>query len=144
MRISSIATKRLKNLKGNEAGVTLIESLIALALVGIIAVTFLIGLSTASKATLITDKHATAESLVRTGMEYIKSQDYIDYNDPGHGSYALITPPTNYSILLTTTPVDPSTGLSLPSGDLGIQKITLTVKLSDESVLTINDYKVNR
>jgi len=65
----------------NERGFTLIEVLIAVALLSIIAVAFLSGLATASKALFIADERATAESLARSQMEYAKNQDYITAAD---------------------------------------------------------------
>ena len=43
----SIVTNKFKILRGNEAGVTLIETVVALAILGIVAVIFLSSMSTA-------------------------------------------------------------------------------------------------
>lgn len=102
--------KKFNTLRGKEAGVSLIETLIALALLGIIAATFLSGLTTAAKATFIADERATAESLARSQMEYVKSQGYIDYADPEHEEYGLIITPASYSVEITAVPIDPDTG----------------------------------
>jgi len=140
-----IGAKKLNTSRGNEDGVSLIETLIALALLGLIAAAFLGGLATAAKATFIADEQATSESLARSEIEYVKNQSYINYVDPEHGSYGLITTPTNYTVVITATPIDPSTGQPLSSGqDQGMQRITVTVKHSGKSVLTVADYKVNR
>ncbi len=129
-----------KKLKGSEAGVTLIETLVALAVLASIAVVFLSGLATAARATLIVDERATAESIARSAVEDVKNQSYIDY-----GEHETITAQDAYSIELTATPIDPDTGLPLAAGeDLGIQKITVAVSHGDKSVLTVEDYKVNR
>jgi len=143
--------RAIKNICGvkmgnNEAGVTLIETIIALAILGIVAAAFLGGLATASKAILITDERATAESLARSQIEYVKSQDYINYAEPDHGDYELITTPDGYSVELTAVPIDPYTGepLASPDEDIGAQKITVAIKHDDKSVLTIDDYKVDR
>jgi len=133
--------------KGNsEAGGTFIGTIMAVAILGIVAVAFLSGLATASKATFIADERATAESLARSQMEYVKSQDYINYAEPDHGDYGLITTPDGYSVELTAVPIDPDTGepLASPDQDMGIQKITATIKHNDKSVLTTDDYKVDR
>ena len=138
-----IAAKKFNILPDNEAGVSLIEILIALALLGIIGVAFLGGLTTASKATFIADERATAESLVRSQMEYVKSQGYINYAD--HEDYAAITTPTDYSVETTAMPIDPDTGQPLGSGlDQGIQKITVAVQHGDTSVRTLEGYKAER
>jgi len=49
-----------KKLRGNETGFTLIETLVALALLGLIAVAFFSALTTAARATFIADEQATA------------------------------------------------------------------------------------
>jgi len=76
MRKPTIWTKIAGALLGRSRGFTLIEVLVALALVGIIAITFAGGLSTASQAALTGDIRATAESLARSQMEYVRSQVY--------------------------------------------------------------------
>jgi len=40
-----------------------------------------------SGVTLIADEQATAESLARSEIEYVKSQDYINYAESDHGEY---------------------------------------------------------
>jgi len=60
----------------NEKGISLIEVLIALAIMALVAVAFLSGLTTASKALIIADERTTAESLARSQVEYVKEQDY--------------------------------------------------------------------
>ena len=62
----------------NEKGFSLIEVIIAIALTGIIAIAVCYALATASKVLFIADERATAESLARQQMEYIKGQPYSD------------------------------------------------------------------
>ncbi len=140
-----------KKLRGDETGVTLLETLVALALLSIIAVVFLGGLTTIATATLINNEQATAESLARSQMEYVKSQDYIYYADPDHGEYdGLATPPVSYGIDFTAVPFNPDTGQPYEQTggifveDAGIQKITVTVNHNGKLVLTVEDYKVER
>ena len=138
-------SRGFRKLKGNETGVTLIETLIALAVLGFVAVTFLSGLATTAKATLITDEQATADSLARSQLEHIKDQDYIDYAVPGHGEYELVEAPDSYSIELSTVPIAPNTGQPLQSGqDDGIQRITVVINHSSKLVLTVVGYKADR
>jgi prepilin-type N-terminal cleavage/methylation domain-containing protein len=59
-------------MKGNK-GFAFIETVVALALLGIVAVFFLSSISTATKATIVNDEQATAECLVRSEVEYIKA-----------------------------------------------------------------------
>ena len=120
-----------------ESGITLIETVVALAILGVIAVTFLSGLATASKAAFIADEQATAESLAQSQMEWVKNADYVysatEYSPapiPGGKDYI------NYSAIIAAEPLhDP---------DDGIQKITVTVKRSDKGVINLEGYKVDR
>lgn len=59
-----------------EKGFSLMEVALAMALLGIVAVAFLGALATGSRAIFIADERATAESLARTQMEFVRSQEY--------------------------------------------------------------------
>jgi len=59
-----------------EKGFSLLEVALAIALLGVVAVAFLTALATGSRAIFIADERATAESLARTQMEYVRSQEY--------------------------------------------------------------------
>ncbi|UCD53824.1 MAG: type II secretion system protein [Dehalococcoidia bacterium] len=147
MNIAAPLFRVAKKFKGNEAGFSLVETLVALAILGSIAVVFLSGLATAAKATFIADERATAESITRSQIEYVQSQDYIDYSVLDHEEYEELALDVDsvYSIELTAAPIDPDTGQPLPSDqDDGMQKITVTVQRGEKSVLTVEDYKVDR
>ncbi len=119
----------------NEKGFALIEVIIAIALLGIISAAFLGALATASKAIFVSDERATAESLARSQMEYVKNETYINYSENPHDVYGEITPPVGegYSIDSTAVPFNPDTGVPYtPTGgifdnDDGIQKITVKI-----------------
>jgi len=62
--------------------------MVALAILGLVAVAFLSGLSTSLKAVIISDERSTAQTLAQSQMEYVKSENYsagTDYN--GNWSY---------------------------------------------------------
>ena len=126
----------------NEKGFTLIEVIIAMALLGIIAIVFLGALATASNAIIIADERATAESLARSQMEYVKNQDYDGVNNPPQ--YTLLSDtPADYTIVIDAVRLDPN-GDGTDNDD-GIQKITVTVDhLEKPEVITLEDYKVDR
>ena len=124
--------KRFRLFRGHR-GVSLIETLVALAILGAITVTFLNGLLTASKAAFTADEQTTAESQ----MEWIKNATYVEDTAqyppalmPSGGDYV------NYSAVITAEP--------LHSPDEGIQKITVTVKRYDETIITLEGYKRQR
>ena len=52
--------KIAKTFRGNSKGQTLIEVLIALAILGIVVVAFMTALTTASRAIIVADEHTTA------------------------------------------------------------------------------------
>ncbi len=124
----------------NEKGFTLIEVIIAVALLGVIAIAFLSALGTASLAIFIADERATAESLARSQMEYVKNQSYDDTNNPPQ--YSLLSGiPGGYTVNVTAE--------SLNNPDDGIQKITIVVSHLGKEIIssgnsTLEDYKVDR
>ena len=120
-----------------ESGVTLLETVVALAILGTIAVTFLSGLLTSSRAALTADEHATAISLAQSQMEWAENATYL----PHANSYSPAPIPsgsdyTDYSATISAE--------SLHEPDDGIQKITVTIKRSGEEVITLEGYKVYR
>ena len=136
--------KVLLNIK-NEAGMTLIEVLVALAILGIIAAAVPSGLMTASKAVKITDDRTTVETLAISQMEHTKKSPYIDFSEVGHGDYELISASEGYSVEVVAVPIYSDNGTPVPSGeDLGLQMITATASHVDGASLTFETYKVAR
>jgi type II secretory pathway pseudopilin PulG len=128
-----------------ESGMTLLETVVAAAFLGIVATSLLGSLSLSAKSDYLIKVHSEAESLALSQMELIKASSYIDYSEGGHGGYSLIAPPADYTIEVTTVPIDPSTGQALGTGqDNGVQKITITVQLRGEEKATLVGYKVDR
>ena len=127
----------------DEKGFTFIEVVIALAIMGIISVGFLGGLTTASMGLLIADERETANNLAEAQMEYIKNQGYDSINNPPQ--YALLSYiPDGYSISVPMAERLDADGDGYLDEDEGIQKITVTVNHQDKlAVITLEDYKVN-
>ena len=144
MKRVRLSSKVRKAFQGRSRGFSLIEVSIAIALIGVIAIAVLGALSYASTVLIITDRQATAESLAKSQMEYIKNQDYIDYSESGHDDYDLITVDgEGYEIELVVDELvaDPDQS--------NLQKITVVVKYeivrSDRKVMeeqfTLEGYK---
>jgi prepilin-type N-terminal cleavage/methylation domain-containing protein len=145
MKRIRLSNKTRKTLQGHSRGFTLIEVVIAIALIGLIGAAVLSALSTASLALIIADQRATAESIARSQMEYVKNQGYIDYSlelsDPERAPdfYVQITIPGgagNCTLATKAEPIDPNTyrpyletvvGSGVYQDDDDIQQITVTV-----------------
>jgi prepilin-type N-terminal cleavage/methylation domain-containing protein len=116
----------------DERGLTLVESLIAVGIVGVALVAFAVALSTGSIAVWKSDQEVAVQSLARTQMEYIKGYPY----DPDATTYPTVNVTDNYSISVAVT--------SVPDTDTNIQKITANISRDGQVLLTVADYKVNR
>ena len=148
----------MKQTLHKQGGFTLIEVLISMALLGIIATAFLVAVSTATKATFITDERATAESIARSQLEYIKQQDYLPADPNSEAIYTMITIDTNafpeYTIWsynrdneltedIIGIPWDTQSGIYTDI-DGGVQNIVLVIKHYDDEIFTIEGLKAER
>ncbi|MFC2001952.1 hypothetical protein ACFLUZ_05590 [Chloroflexota bacterium] len=114
----------------SEIGTSLIEAIVALALLGIIGVAFLGGLATTSKSRLVADEHASARILAESQMENVKKQTYAFSYDP-------VSIPAEYPGYSAVINID-----NMRNGN--IQKITVTIKHHDRDIETLESYKANR
>lgn len=132
---------------GNQKGLSLVEVVIAVAVLAIIATGIITAMHVSLKTTAIANERTTAESLTRTELEYIKQCDYDDSLDPGHPQYGLdptiiATMPAGFSMVVTAERLDPSNNGT--DDDEGIQKVTVSVSYEGELVVTTESYKVKR
>ena len=134
----------------------MLEVVIAIALLGIIAVSVLSALQTAALALINADQRATSESIARSQMEYVKTSRYIDYSmalsdperDPDfYDNIAIQSGGGDYTLETKAEPIDPSSHQPYDGEggvfdeDDGIQKITVTVSHNDRVVVTLEDFK---
>jgi type II secretory pathway pseudopilin PulG len=116
-----------------EDGVGLVETLIAVGILGLALTVLLAAVSTGSLAVTRTEERVTAENLARSQLEYTKSQGYL--TPPA--SYLTVTPsPGGYDVAVDAA--------SIPGTNSGIEKITVTVSRDGKTLLLVEDYKVNR
>jgi type II secretory pathway pseudopilin PulG len=127
-----LVIKKLAGFSSGEAGTSLVEALVAIAILGVSATAFLLALSTGSIATRSQDEEAMAQGLVRTQIEAIKAAAY----DATGASYAIISTPSEYGISLSTS--------SSLYGSSAIQKVTVAVSHAGTAVLTLEGYKADR
>ena len=116
-----------------EAGATLVEVLIAVAILSVAITGLVAAFSTGSLSIRKTDRLITAESLARSQLEFTKSQTYL----AAPSSYATVTPvPLGYSISSDAT--------SISGRDANVQKITVTVQYEGDVLLALEGFKLDR
>ena len=129
--------QKIMGLNRRELGITFLETVIALAILGVVSVSFLNGLTSASKSVFIVDEKTTAGSLAQSQMEWIKNASY-SYNAT---SYSAAPIPDGkdylqYSSVVSAEPVH--------TPDDGLQKITVSIQRSGKGVYFLQGYKVDR
>ena len=137
----------------DERGLSLLENLISVALVGLILAAYLTLLNTGFKSTDLVDARVAAQNLVRVQMEYIRSQSYFEpptstyLIPPGSepGTYAVpppgVTPPSDFDITVEITQYcDDATCYPIEE----IQQIRARVSRGGRPLASVADLKTNR
>lgn len=124
--VSRILTDR------SEAGLSLVEALVAIAILGGGVLTMILAMSGGALAVQENGQEVTAQSLARTELEYIKNYTY----EPGVTTYPAISVPEGYGISVNVSAV--------PGGNTKIQKVTVSITRDSTVIMTVEDYKVNR
>jgi prepilin-type N-terminal cleavage/methylation domain-containing protein len=120
----------------NQKGFTLIEVLVAMAILGIVSVGFLSAMTTSTRAAISTDRMDTGRAIALSQMEYIKTLPFS-----ATGEYSInediMSQYPGYSV--------PSPEVTSISGrDALIQKITVSVICNGNTVSALEDWKVKR
>ena len=121
-----------KFLVRDQKGLGLVETLVAVAILGTSVVAFVAALSAGTITVNEQDEEVVAQRLAQTQMEYTKGYAY----DSGASTYPTVTAPAGYIIVVRVNTV--------PNTDSDIQKITVTIQRDGGDIYTIEDYKVNR
>ena len=110
----------------SQRGVSLIEVVIAIGLLGIVAVALANGLSGSSKALITADERTTAESLARTQMESIVLQPFST-----SGNYTVVSMPAGYQAAIGVAPV-------LDNGNPreNIQRVMIVISHNGKDIIT--------
>ncbi|MER5867075.1 type II secretion system protein [Kitasatospora sp. NPDC002040] len=108
-----------------EEGETLIEALVAVALIGIAFVAVLAGIGTAIISSARQQQVTGADSVVRSAAEKVIGDPYA----PCAGSYRTPTPPAGFTVTVEVEYWDGTGAFArrCPAADTGVQKVTLTV-----------------
>lgn len=123
---------QIKKLVQAQTGLGLVETLVAVAILGTSVVAFVVALSTGSIAVGKQDEDVVAQGLAQSQLEYVKSCSY----DAGASTYPAEAAPEGYTISVGVS--------SVPNTDDDIQKVTVSIIRDGENILTVEDYKVNR
>ncbi len=116
----------------SQQGIGLVETLVAVAILGTSVVAFIVSLSAGSLTVNELNRETIAQSLAQTQMEYTKNYAFI----PGAVTYPVLAAPATYSVSVDV--------LDVPSTDTNIQKITVTVQKDSANILAVSNYKVKR
>ena len=126
-----------------EQGMTLIETLIGMGIISVMAVVFLMSMSTTSKAIMISQERVTAENLAKSQMEYIRSQTYDAENSPPQ--YLKLPTediPANYDVTVSAERLDPEADGT--GDDDGLQQLTVVVTKTGSELYRLEGYRMNR
>ena len=123
-----------------QRGFTLIEMVVAMAIVGVIGVVFMNAMATGFRSTGIQDEQITAESLARTQLEEIKAAPYASsYN-------VTVEMPSQYYMSIESPYVswnDVEEEWVVEGMDNGLQKITGNVsREGGKSLLMVEALKI--
>ena len=127
----------------NESGIGLLETLVAIAIIGACGVGFLSATNTSTKTVGLVEERVDVDNLARAQLEFTKNDSFsydfsyeaLDELSPGDDYY--VTLPRNYDIIVLSSPLH-------ESEDEDIQLITVTIQYGGEDLLQVEGYKVNR
>jgi len=115
----------------NERGISILEELIALALIILALVIFLGGLSVGSAGVGVVHKRVSSENLARAGLEHVKSVPYEIGADAYEAAIAEVPVAVpGYSLVVATLTLETN-----------LQLITITVKSGEQTAFVMEGYK---
>ena len=132
-RVSAMGRREGLSLWSGETGQSLVEELVAVAIVSLGLVILIAALSTGSMGVRTTTNRVTAENLAHSQLEMIKDAAYSP--NPTVVPYPTVAPVPGYSVTVE---------VEVPY--IGLQVVTVTVSLSGsgEDLLQLEGYKVDR
>ncbi len=123
------------NMRKSEKGISLLETILAVAILGIIGVTFLSALATTSTARATNDERTSAKILAETIIENIKKLSFATEYDMD-----AVWP----SSMRTNYPGYTPSWVITNERNGNIQKITVTIRHKSHDVLVLESYNLDR
>ena len=136
-----MSCKRRLKLFGEQSGLTLLEALIAVSILGLIGTGLLQALDTNSRSTRTLDEHVVASNLASNYFEAIK---IFPYAATYPNAVDNISIPFQYSVLFDTKCSTDGTTFNVCTGNETLQRITVTVSRPDGAVLSLCTYRSKR
>lgn len=133
------ARNRQSEIRNCEAGDSLIEILVAVAIISMSLIILVAALSTGGFGVRASNQLTTATNLAAIQLESIKATAYIT----GTVSYPTI-PAGAYTINQEISYWDGVSFTPVPGADSGMQWITVTVSYEGEALVVVSNYKANR
>lgn len=130
-RVSAMGRREGLSLWSGETGQSLVEELVAVAIVSLGLVILIAALSTGSMGVRTTTNRVTAENLARSQLELIKDTAYSP--DPTAIPYPTVAPVPGYAVTVEVEVLD-----------VGLQKLTVSVSGSKGALMQLEGYKVDR
>lgn len=135
----------LRNLSKKQAGVNLIENVVAVGILALIGVVFMTAMDVAHENVGMMDERLRAETLIRTQLEDIKNADYeisgyypVTVDLPSQYTMTIdVQPPQCIGRKDNCIPLEDLMGYSIDT----IQEITVTVYHGGQYVYSVACYK---
>lgn len=118
-----------------QEGFSIIELLVAMAILGIVAVGFLNALTSSSQAAVKADQIDTGRVIAEAQMEWVKSQSYSSAGNYT-GNTSVMNQYPGYTVAITAA--------TAAQRDSSIQTVTVVVSYSGKVVSQLQDCKANR
>jgi len=141
--MSGVGRREKLGFWSTETGQSLVEVLVAVAIVALGLVIIIAALSTGSVGVRVANDRVTAENLARSQLELIKDAAYRP--DPTASPYPTVSPIQGYTVtVMIEYWVAPGGPFTTTVRNDGLQKAAISVAGSGGTLIQLEGYKVDR